>query len=313
MNKRHLVPLLTLVLCLFLLHGLAEGRNIQIQTAEKPPFAVTFEPAQKVYHAGERIQFVFKSEKSCYLYLFSIDEKNNTGVMILPNDLHKYNKFRANTKYTVPDKPVEFYAKEPGVENVIMVASQKKLNFNPGSYVRLKDSYQAKADVILKDLKALSIRPQEEKADTVMLEAQVIVVGPGASKPEAGSSGASARARTAGNETAAMAFIAADRKDYKVGDELKMTYGADQPGQVSVYLVEPSGKKTLLKKQDVDGEHFYKIKAEVTRPAGEHTLLAVYGKEPAKGEAGADAKKGLSVIDDAKDAISASVTFKVKE
>ncbi len=305
-------------LCLTLLVSVAQARIIEVHEAEKPPFNVVFEPKQKVYHAGEKIEFTFKTEKQCYLYLFSIDEDKDVGYMLLPNDLQQYHKYKANTPYTVPERTIEFTAGEPGVENVVMVASRKKLDLNFGSYVRFKDFHQAKADVMIKDLKALSVRPRQEKADMVIRETQIIVVGPDGVKPEPGDQVSDpAPTPPVSAEEAVVAFISADRTSYELGDTMKLSFGADAPGFVYLYLIEPKGKHTFMKKQEVDGKRFYQEKARVTKPSGEHVLVAVYDKEgdldigAFTPPSSAVKHKGLELI--AEPQFYASYSFTVKE
>lgn len=313
-NKGSLNVLAMTIMMLTLFVSSAQARIIEVQEAQKPPFNVVFEPKQQVYHTGERIQFTFKSEKRCYLYLFSIDEENGVGYMILPNKLQQYHKYKAGIRYTVPERPLEFFADEPGVENIVMVASRKKLDLDFGSYVRFKDFFQTKSETMIKDLKALSIRPRQEKADMVMLETEVIVKSPEgeasdllSEAPAATPQEPAARAEESTARAASVAtFVSSDKTTYGLGDMMKLTYGADEPGVVYLYMITPDGKQEFLLKQRVDGKRFYQQKARVTEPIGEHALYAVYDKQGDLDEnsvalpatLGKTAEKGLALIDE---------------
>ena len=48
------------------------------------PLKVEFIPVKQVFKTGEAIRFKVKGSETFYLYLFSVDEKNNKGYMILP-------------------------------------------------------------------------------------------------------------------------------------------------------------------------------------------------------------------------------------
>jgi hypothetical protein len=73
-------------------------------------------------------------------------------------------------------------------------------------------------------------------------------------------------------------FISCDREVYRLGEFVQVIYGADRPGWVHVFSVEPSGKRALLRHQEVSGNKIYSLTAMANRPAGRHAVIAVFSK-----------------------------------
>ena len=85
---------------------------------------------------------------------------------------------------------------------------------------------------------------------------------------------------------APVAFVSTARQTYRIGDIVKILYGADQAGTVTLYIVEPSGKREEVLQTNVDGKKIYKLTARSSAPHGDHKLIAEFAT-------GSNASKGL--------------------
>jgi len=276
MRKRTKRIGLMVAMVLSLMMGSAEwSQAIEVRSGSgnaDGDFKVMFEPVKPVYKTGERIQFRVRGSKTFYLYLFSVDTRENRGYVLLPNALQQYHKYSAKKEYLVPEKNVEFYSEQPGTEKIIMLASTKKLDIRMEKYTKSGNFFTSEASEVEEEVKSLSIRSRKKKAQKVSTEISLVIIGEGE------------RSRTAPppQERAPRgisAFVSSDRTDYRAGDTMKISFGADKKGFVYLFSVEPDGRRTLLKKQAVSGREFYQVRAEAALPAGEHSLVVMYDEQ----------------------------------
>jgi len=150
-------------------------KGIKIRGAQG--LEVDFKPFKKRYHTGESIKFDIKGNREFYLYLFNIDKETDKGVMFLPNKLDTGNKYSAEQGYTVPNKGVEFYADEAGVEGIIVVASTKWLQFDESKLRKKGDFMVGKAADVEKSLKSIKIREREPNDDLVVKYIALRILG----------------------------------------------------------------------------------------------------------------------------------------
>ncbi len=275
---------LAAALSLALMAGIATTASaIEIRSGGSGDFKVQFEPVKDVFQVGERIQFRVEGNKTFYLYLFSIDPQRNQGVVILPNVLQQYHKYKAGREYVVPEKNVEFYSEKPGAERIVMVASTEKLDVDMGRYNKSGNLFTSSARTVEEDVKALRFRRRGEGEDTdqkVTHEIELVIVGQGQQPPYPGTEPnppSSGRTPAPGPDQGA-AFISTDRTVYQLGEKIKILYGADRPGYVHLFLVEPDGRRTLLSKQPVSGDQVYSQLARAAQPQGKHGIVAVYSQ-----------------------------------
>lgn len=230
---------------------------------EKPavPLKLQLSTDKAVYRVGEAIRFSVKGNKDYHLYVFGINEAANTAYLLLPNEYLPDNRFQAGKDYVLPEK-FEYYGDRAGVEKVIFVASSKPIDLNTGRYAKAGPLMTADPEVIHKDLKAIRMR-QTAEAEQDIRELKLSIVAP---EPKPAAAPASKVA----------AFVSSDRTEYRLTEEMKITYGADAKGYIHLYSVEPDGRRILLTKHAIDGQRFYQVKAQAATPTGGHKLVAVY-------------------------------------
>lgn len=256
---------------------------------------VTFEPVKQSYQVDESVRFRIKGNQTFYLYLFSINKEKNRAALLIPNDMHG-NKYQGETTYLVPNKNLEFYSDQPGLEKVVMVASTKYLDLDKDRYTKagpFRTMSQKQAET---QLKTLRIRTAEDKTEKVVKEIN-LRIQPG---PEAEFVGQTEQGR---DEDSAMVFISCDQEAYHSGDLVRIAYGASESGWVYLYYVEPDGQKNLLTKKEVDKDKVNYVRARAERPFGKHALVAMFSDS--KGMKDKDlptevsdlAAKGLSLVE----------------
>jgi len=270
-----MAAMVMLALTAYTITAFADVKAIGVRTGgssdngDGKPLKVEFTPVKQVFKTGEAIRFKVKGSETFYLYLFSVDERHNKGYMILPNKKQQYIKYKAGKTYTVPEKYIEFYSDSPGREKIIMLASTKKMDVKFDRYATAGNILSANFDTVVQETKALGIRSREAKAKHVTKELSLIITGDG---QHAGVVPPS----DAGSDTAAAPFVSTNKSSYRVGDSIRITFGADKPGYVHLYINEPGGRQSFLTTKKVSGSDFYRMNAMASRPGGAHQILAVY-------------------------------------
>jgi hypothetical protein len=237
---------------------------------------ITFEPVQQVYKPGEPIRFRVQGDRPYHLYLFSVDQDRNEGYIILPNAKQTYNRYEAGRVYDVPEKHVEFFSDRPGTEKIIMLASTRELKVPMDHFNAAGDFYTGSAGSVDQAVKALRVRSRESEAEPVVRELPLIITGP---DPISGDRRSDDRQPAPAPRDEVAAFVSSARTEYRPGEIVTITFGANRKGYVHLFTVAPDGHKTFLKKQEVDGTRFYQVRGEAMLPAGEHQLVAIYDKD----------------------------------
>jgi hypothetical protein len=253
---------------------------------------IEFDSVKNNYAVNESIKFKVKGNKKFFLYVFNIDRKNNKAVMILPNDLQSGNKYSANNWYNVPNANIEFYSDSAGIEEVVIVASSKWIDFDTKSYKKIGKFMFGDLAPVDKQLKILRIRPRPSQTDNVENSDEVVVrdlaiLITGKSEETVTGTGTTltdpAPAPIASpltlTNTDIIPFVSTNKMKYRLGEKVKMVFGADVAGWIHLYTQEPDDALTLLKSQKVDGSSIYKTEGYTQGMYGEHKLIAVYTKD----------------------------------
>lgn len=246
--------------------------EVENYTAHNGSLKVTFKPVKKEIALGDRFEFEFMTSRDVYLYLFAMDKNNQIGQVLLKDA--KYKSTKAFVKVPA-DSNIIWKADKVGVERFLMIASTKRID---------KDWSKRDVSKSLSNLFGNSDRVQIQFEVTVLPRGQLSATKPPGATP--------------------VAFVSTARQIYKIGDTVKILYGADQAGTVTLYLVEPSGKREEVLQANVDGKKFYKLNAKASEPVGDHKLIAEFATT-------SDASKGL-VLSSA-DQYRAIYKFKIVE
>jgi hypothetical protein len=305
------IAVLGFTLCLFLGLGVAnaqeesEDKQIRVVSGEgKKGLEVEIEALRSSYAVDEPIRFRVRGNQTFFLYLFNIDDDDDEGVLILPNRLDSGNKYPGGRSYTAPNPGVEFVADRPGTERVLMVASTRYLDLKTADYDRRGDFWVSSAKGLEAQLKGIRVRPREPEVDedVIVKEISVRVRGEGyVDYPREA-------------DTDAQVFVSADRTVYRVGDRVRVLYGANTPGWVHLYTRDPRGREQLLKARRVSGDQIHTLEAVAEKPKGSHALVIRYSEEKdleIGKEAGGSGEKGLRLVDDG-EGTTAIYRFEIK-
>lgn len=85
------------------------------------------------YRPNERIRFQVKSNKRVFIYLFNLDPATGKALLILPNRLQSKNQIQYpgdSRWHLLPNQALEFYADRPGLERILMVASERYIDID---------------------------------------------------------------------------------------------------------------------------------------------------------------------------------------
>jgi hypothetical protein len=89
---------------------------------------VDFRAVKDIYRVGEPITFRARSNMPVYLYLFNAAEDGQELAQIFPNRYERTNLLRPDSTVLFPSRKSAFRSDQPGVERVVLVASERKLN-----------------------------------------------------------------------------------------------------------------------------------------------------------------------------------------
>ncbi len=85
------------------------------------------------YRPNEKIRFQVKSNKQVFIYLFNLDPATGKALLILPNRIQSKHQIKYpgdNKWHLLPNEALEFYADRPGIERLLMVASEKYIDID---------------------------------------------------------------------------------------------------------------------------------------------------------------------------------------
>jgi hypothetical protein len=265
-----------------------EPKGLVLETIGAPPaqpqsrLNVSVRVSKGQYQVGDKIFFYVNSNKDFFLWMFLLDDRTGQARVIIPGPLQKGNKYDGNRPFQVPTGSADLIAAAPGQYKVVIVASDKWLeNMDLKNFAAQEGYYtttNANVDVLLKGL-VLSgnegAPAKEGKKQIVVARFNVEVAGnpQTAQPPQPVFLGGGAAPDTPANS---VVFVSQNSQVYNVGDRVSITYGANAPGFVQLFLQYPDGRSEFLTKQQVDGKTNYTINATAVPPGGPQTLMAVF-------------------------------------
>ncbi len=266
---KFIVRLATIVIALaFLAPGLAMAqqavpKQLYLRSADDS-LQISFEPVKAAFDVGEPVRFNVRGNRDFFLYLFSIDTENDQALLLIPNARHG-NKYPGNQTLVVPNPDVQFAADRPGTEKLVVVAATRYMDLDQ-AFAHKSGSFSATtAREAQYQVKALHLRPAAQKQQQIVQELDVPIVGaaavpaPGVDQP--------------------IVFVSCERDTYQLGQPVRIVFGADRRGWVSLFALNTQGRYDLLKTQAVDGDRIYRLTARADRPTGKQALVAVYSAE----------------------------------
>lgn len=241
------------------------------------PLSLEVAPAQPQARVGEPIRFEAHTNGPCYLYLYVTDPATGSSTVLLPNRRQADNRLPAGTAVRVPGPEVAYTVATPGVRQVTALASTKPLDLT-GEAGKAGDL----ATLAAKDLEAgfvakglgsgvgnLRIGDAElvvRRFDLKVAEAPKPQVPPATQGDLAEGQG--------------IAFVATGGDRFRVGEALRLVFGADRKGWVHLIVITPDGGQTRLARREIDGKTLESQNAQAEAPIGDHTLVAVYTPGP---------------------------------
>ncbi len=103
-----------------------EGSQYQNDDVER--LKVDFKATKAVFRVDEPISFKIRSNRQVYVYVFTMHEDQQKAVQIFPNKYDKANLLRPGKAVTMPSRKSVFKSDSVGTEQLILIASEKKLN-----------------------------------------------------------------------------------------------------------------------------------------------------------------------------------------
>ncbi len=264
----------------------ADAQNIQNTTK---PFKVELLTAEgkTSYNVGEQINFVFKTDKDCYLTLIDIGTSGKV-TQLFPNKWHESNKVEKGKEYRVPPLNSGFVFKVEGpngMEFVKAIATLAPMKSLEKAEIKGSGNFSEilQPQAVLKDISA-ELAAQDVKSWT---EAEIAFTITGAQA-------------TAPSSTSAKPFaiqLKTDKTEYKQGEQIVFTVEANKEcyltlidigtsGKVKIIFppqyrqdnVIPSNKPYRIPMEGVDPAFVYKVEG----PPGKNTIKAIATLNPCR-------------------------------
>ncbi len=264
----------------------AEDKKIEIRQAQT--LIVDIEPIKATFTPNEKIRLRTKGNKPYYLYLFNVDPQTGEAIMLLPNSLQT-NNYYSQQAYIVPHRDIEFYSDREGSEQMIMVASTKKMEVNAENYQTIDTFIAGKSQQFEKSLGIRFDAPKKATANPDVLVKSFRVNIEARVKPQTEATKPSFFNGLFGQTDAQIetktpeliTFIASSKNKYNDGDTFDVVYGANSTGYVHVYSIDPFGAYDLVKVTKVDGKSVQTLKLNASAPYGNYTLMVLFNKKEA--------------------------------
>lgn len=247
----------------------------------QPPLSLEVTPAQTAIRAGEPIRFQARTNVSSHLYLYVTDPATGVSTLLLPNRRQPDNRLPAGGLVTVPGPELSYSAETNGVRQVTAVASIRPLDVT-GATGQVGDlptlaAKDLEADFASKGVVSASGHLVIGDNELVVRRFDLQVLpAPAPATPPA----APAADTAAGTGSDGIAFLAANRDRVRVGERLRVVFGADRQGYVHLLVINPGGGHTALVRQETDGRTLQSVETFAEAPTGDHALVAVYTQGP---------------------------------
>lgn len=274
MFRALLTPLMLAVVCVASPAYSAEpaGAEKAVRVRDGAPAAASgFKAATEkpAYRVDEPIRLKVQSDRDVYVYVYTVDAASGNAWLLFPNRQNVDNRIAAQRLVKIPGSNVEFVSDQPGVEKLIVVASPKKIDIDPHKLTGRGDFPEAKTADLESSFESKGIRVRDSEAPqaegVVVKRLDVKILAKGERSPDAAAN-------------AATVFINTSRASYQEGERMSIVYGASEPGWVHLFVVEPDGARSLLKRQKSRGDEQFRAVARAEAPLGKHYLVAVYSK-----------------------------------
>jgi hypothetical protein len=277
----------------------AEEKAVRVVDTKSDRLALKVASTKDSFGIDEPIRFKVSGNRTFYLYVYSVDQDTGDATLLIPSRRHTNNKYRGGREFRVPDKDLEFVADKAKRERFVFVASARQIDLaraqrtDPGDLQAAAakeggDWLVAKESALEGMFAEKGVRVREPNTDqpnpdVAVRELEVKITG---TAPRGD--------RTGTTDTAgAVAFVNTDRTRYREGERIRIAYGADRSGWVTLFSVEPDGTVSRLRSEKVTGDKVYNLSARAEDPIGAHTLAAVFSEDGQVDESALDGLPGV--------------------
>lgn len=308
-------------------------KGLQASRPGAAPVAVTslgfdMQAIKAGYDVGEPVRLRVRGTQPFFLTVFSEDLDTGQVTTLIPSPAQRNNKYPAGRYYTVPNPGVTFTADRPGRVRLTAVASTRSIDFDVSKFKADGDFYTTTADELYGQFESKGMRVRQARrpsapqplttsapvsAPTAVSGASFVVQTADITINPTSTGFASPYASQSGDTDATgIVLLSGDRDAYRIGERARFVFGADRPGTVTLYVIEPGGSYGELLSREVEANSLQSIEAMVEAPVGAHTVLAVFDDKAEQASVQSDVvsqilrasggRKGLSLINDGQSA-----------
>lgn len=241
------------------------------------PLILEVTPSAEQPKVGDPIHFKVRSNRDAQLYLYVTDPSTGMSTMLLPNRRQTDNRLPAEATLMVPGSDIRYAAEKAGVLRITAVASTRPLDIvgtlEPTGDLATLPAKDIESSFITKGMTPDSSHVHIGRDELVVSRFELHVLAD--EPPPATPPPASAEPAPAG-----IAFVSSNAQRLRVGDALRVVFGADRPGWVHLFVVEPDGRRSQLSSKESDGKTIETIETIAEAPTGDHTLVVLYTPGP---------------------------------
>jgi len=159
----------------------ASNKEIRVEEGDSSTAAsslkVDFKATKDSFAVDEAISFKFRSNKQAYVYVFNIPENEQKAIQLFPNKFDKVNLVKANKTVIIPSKKSAFKSDSAGVEKIVLVVSEKKLNIQHSESAEGR-FYSVDKGLVDSTVKAIRVESGDQGGDAkgkIVRELDVII------------------------------------------------------------------------------------------------------------------------------------------
>lgn len=278
-------------------------RQITVVSSSDSQLSVDFKPKKAQFDVNEAIEFSVSGNQTFFLYVYT-KNADDSYTLILPNKFQSGNKYQAGDAFTVPNANVKFFADgSSAVEPVFAIASTQYIDLKAASNKSVGDFTEIDNKVMEQRFRDKGIKIQDAPSANGQTEIEITEAQAAESTTSNNQQNTAptqveravltrvdieitgVSTQTQENTTIVqddtdpiIVFVTSGDQQYQNGGKIHFIYGANTPGDVEIYFVDPDGDgaKEPVHRQAVDGNSIYTLSATHEGSSGKHIIRAKY-------------------------------------
>ena len=238
-------------------------KRIRIETSEA--IRVEVRAKKKAYKVGETVDLELRSNQPCYVYGFSVVDGASKGVWLYPS--------RSGALHLIPSEAwtliagAGFKARRQGIHKISLLATTAALEvdrkrFKTGAALDVGK----KSDLVeaMNKLKAMSGPSSGHQSQIIQIDVAVMSRRSGGTRLK---------------QDPIMVVIKTDKKRYRRGDRVRVAFGAEADGAITLMVRYPRGREDFIEHYSIKAGQLYFQELVAARPFGRQSIVARFSPQ----------------------------------